>query len=82
MQRAPAIMTVQELARYLRVHVMTVYRMIQRGDLPAARVGRGWRFRRDQVDRWLKGREINSHTDGERPPALAAAEKMRRRHGR
>jgi len=82
MQRAPAIMTVQELARYLRVHVMTVYRMIQRGDLPAARVGRGWRFRKDQVDRWLEGREVNSHADDKRPPALAAAGRLRRRHDR
>lgn len=53
-------MTLQELARYLRVHEMTVYRMIQRGDLPALRVGRAWRFRKDQIDRWLARREINN----------------------
>lgn len=81
MERAPTIMTVQELARYLRVHAMTVYRMIQRGDLPAARVGRGWRFRKDQVDRWLDGREINAHADHKRPSGLAAG-RLRRRHDR
>ena len=55
------ILTVQEVARYLRVHTMTVYRMIQRGDLPGVRVGRGWRFKRDQIDRWLAEHETNSH---------------------
>jgi len=57
----PTILTVQEVARYLRVHTMTVYRMIQRGDLPGVRVGRGWRFKRDQIDRWLVEHETNSH---------------------
>jgi excisionase family DNA binding protein len=57
----PAILTVQEVARYLRVHVMTVYRMIQRGDLPVVRVGRGWRFKQEQIDRWLADHETNSH---------------------
>jgi len=56
----PTILTVQEVARYLRVHTMTVYRMIQRGDLPGVRVGRGWRFKRDQLDRWLVAHETNS----------------------
>jgi excisionase family DNA binding protein len=54
-------MTVPEVARYLRVHNMTVYRLIQRGDLPAMRVGRSWRFRTDEINRWLLDREINSH---------------------
>jgi excisionase family DNA binding protein len=52
-------MTVDEVASYLRVHAMTVYRLIGRGDLPAMRVGRGWRFRRDQIDRWLIDNLIN-----------------------
>lgn len=82
MERAPTIMTVQELARYLRVHTMTVYRLIQRGDLPAARVGRGWRFRKDQVDRWLDGRAINSHADRTRPFGPAASRRLLRRHDR
>jgi excisionase family DNA binding protein len=82
MQRAPAIMTVQELARYLRVHTMTVYRLIQRGDLPAARVGRGWRFRKDQVDRWLDDRELNAHLNHKRPPGLPAARRLSRPHDR
>lgn len=64
MDGRPTILTVQEVARYLRVHTITVYRMIRRGDLPGVRVGRAWRFKRDQIDRWLAAHEANSH----RPP--------------
>ena len=60
-ERRPTIMTVEEVARYLRVHAMTVYRMIQRGDLPALRVGRGWRFKKDQIEKWLLDHETNSN---------------------
>jgi len=48
-----SILTASEVADYLRVHVMTVYRMVERGDLPAMRVSRNWRFRREQIDQWL-----------------------------
>jgi len=47
------MLTATEVAVYLRLHVMTVYRMAQRRQLPAVRVGRQWRFRRDHIDRWL-----------------------------
>ena len=46
-------MTVKDVARYLRVHDITIYRMIHRGRLPAVRIGRVWRFHKDQIDRWL-----------------------------
>lgn len=48
------MLTATEVAMYLRLHVMTIYRMAQRGELPAVRVGRQWRFRRDHFDRWLR----------------------------
>ncbi len=60
MERRPTIMTVQEVARYLRVHAITVYRMIRQGKLPAIRVGRGWRFKKDEIDIWLHEHESNS----------------------
>jgi PTS system nitrogen regulatory IIA component len=51
--RLVAMMTVRDVARYLRVHEITIYRMVNSGRLPAVRVGRVWRFRRDDIDRWL-----------------------------
>ncbi len=60
-ERRPTIMTVPEVARYLRVHAITVYRMIRQGELPAIRVGRGWRFKKEDIERWLQEHEANSH---------------------
>ncbi len=47
--------TVAEVAEQLRVSNMTVYRLVQGGQLPAVRVGRSYRIRADDVDRYLSG---------------------------
>lgn len=48
------IMTVEEVARYLRVTERTIYRLLRRGDIPATRVGRQWRFEKAFIDEWLR----------------------------
>ncbi len=48
-----AFLTTEEVIDFLRVNARTVYRLIQTGDLPAVRVGRQWRFRRNDLERWL-----------------------------
>ena len=50
----PALMTVKEVAKYLRVVPLTVYRMIDRGDLTAIKVGSEWRVRWADLDDYLK----------------------------
>ena len=55
MARAP-FLTVGEVAAILRVSNMTVYRLIKMGDLPAVRVGRSFRVREDDIDRYLAER--------------------------
>ena len=45
--------TVAEVAAQLRVSNMTVYRLIQSGELPATRVGRSYRLREEDVDHYL-----------------------------
>ncbi|MGH9150367.1 MAG: helix-turn-helix domain-containing protein [Acidimicrobiales bacterium] len=47
-------LTVAEVAKRLRVSTMTVYRLINAGDLPAARIGRSYRLAADDVDRYLE----------------------------
>jgi excisionase family DNA binding protein len=47
--------TVAEVAGQLRVSNMTVYRLVQAGTLPAVRVGRSYRIRAADVDRYLAG---------------------------
>jgi len=51
-----AIMTVSELALYLRVTRSTVYRLLKAADLPAFRVGSDWRFMRKDVEEWMLSR--------------------------
>ena len=50
-----ALLTVAEVADYLRVSSMTVYRLIGRGELVATRVGRGYRVRVDDLGRYVEG---------------------------
>ncbi len=47
------LMNVEEVASYLRVTEKTIYRLIKRGDIPATKVGRGWRFEKARIDKWL-----------------------------
>jgi excisionase family DNA binding protein len=48
------VLTVGELAMYLRVHKSTVYRQLKKKRIPAFRIGSDWRFRFSEVDRWLQ----------------------------
>ena len=48
-------LTVGEVARTLRVSTMTVYRLINAGQLPAVRIGRSFRLREEDLDRYLAG---------------------------
>jgi excisionase family DNA binding protein len=50
------IMTVKELAAYLRVGPNTIYRMVKRRQLPVFFVGGGQRFERTAVDQWISSR--------------------------
>jgi len=47
------LMTVQDLADYLKVTVKTIYRLLERGSIPATRVGHLWRFEKEAIDTWL-----------------------------
>lgn len=46
-------LTTGEVLDYLQVNLRTVYRLIKAGKIPAVRVGRQWRFRKTDIDRWL-----------------------------
>ena len=49
-------MTVAEVAVLMRVSTMTVYRLIKARDLPAVRIGKSYRLREGDVDRYLASR--------------------------
>lgn len=48
------IMTLREVAKYLGLHVMTVYKLTREGRVPAAKIGGQWRFKREVLDSWLE----------------------------
>ncbi len=49
------VMTVQEVADYLRVNQRTVYRLAATRRLPSFKVGANWRFKRADIERWIDG---------------------------
>ncbi|HET7482017.1 MAG TPA: helix-turn-helix domain-containing protein [Actinomycetota bacterium] len=55
-----AFLTVSEVARHLRVSNMTVYRLVNSGQMPAVRVGRGYRIRENDVRRYLEQRYMDA----------------------
>ena len=51
------ILTVEELHGYLKIPKPTLYALAQNGRIPAAKVGKHWRFRRIDIDEWLKAQQ-------------------------
>jgi excisionase family DNA binding protein len=47
------ILTLDEVAEYLKAGKRTLYRLTQNGDIPAFKLGGSWRFRRTELDRWI-----------------------------
>jgi excisionase family DNA binding protein len=52
------IMTVRDVAAYLSCLYTTVYRLLRSGKLPGFRLGSDWRFRREDLDRWISDRHV------------------------
>jgi excisionase family DNA binding protein len=46
-------MTVRDLAEYLNVTEKTIYRLVQRGEIPGFKVAGAWRFQRADIDVWI-----------------------------
>jgi len=51
---AKDVMSTKELAQYLGVAEITVYRLAKAGKIPGGKVGKIWRFPKDLVDEWLR----------------------------
>ncbi|WP_447980276.1 helix-turn-helix domain-containing protein [Candidatus Nitrospira bockiana] len=59
----PAIWTVTEVAQFLRVPRSTVYKLAKRGLLPGQKVGKHWRFVRDDIEKWIRSRPDGRSVD-------------------
>ena len=54
------LMTVKEVADYLRVTTKTIYRLLGRGNISATKVGRQWRFNKAAIDEWLSRNSVGT----------------------
>lgn len=52
------IMTVMEVAQFLRVPKSTVYKLARIGELPASKIGKHWRFLRRDIHEWMHSRSL------------------------
>ncbi len=48
------IMTIREVAGYLKLKEKTAYRLVAEGKIPGFKVGGSWRFRKSEIDTWIE----------------------------
>ena len=53
----PSLMTIDEVAKYLRMKKVTIYKHAQDGRIPGFKVGSKWRFKKSTVDKWIADKE-------------------------
>jgi excisionase family DNA binding protein len=59
-KQADSVMTIEDLAAYLKLSKSTLYKLCQDGKVPGQKVGRHWRFHKAVIDRWLGDQEQTS----------------------
>lgn len=50
-------LNVKELCQYLKIPKPTLYVFLRRGIIPAAKIGKQWRFNKDSIDKWMADKE-------------------------
>ncbi|MBU4343046.1 MAG: helix-turn-helix domain-containing protein [Candidatus Omnitrophica bacterium] len=57
MTQTKEVLTVRDVARFLDVHPMTIYKYVKEGKIPAFKIGANWRIRRDSIRKWIDANE-------------------------
>lgn len=60
MSGIPELMTLEEVANYLRVNEKTIYRLLSDREIPARKIGHLWRFKAEEIDEWLNKKTVKS----------------------
>jgi len=47
-------LTLEQISEYLQISTSSTYKMAQAGRIPAYKVGRQWRFKKEEIDRWVE----------------------------
>ncbi|MDR2607609.1 MAG: PTS sugar transporter subunit IIA [Treponema sp.] len=63
------ILTIEEVAKYLRVSERTVYDWAQKGEIPSGKIGTVWRFKKSDIEKWVDDR-LCGHRFDNRPAAV------------
>jgi excisionase family DNA binding protein len=64
---ADNVLTIEELARYLKLSKSTLYKLCQDGEVPGRKVGRHWRFSKVVIDDWIGRTSIPREVRPRRP---------------
>ena len=67
------ILTIEEVAEYLRVSERTIYDWANKGQLPCGKLGTTWRFKRTEIERWVDNR-LSHKTEAPSPEAVAVSD--------
>jgi excisionase family DNA binding protein len=54
------VITLEEVAQFLKVHPSTVYRLLTNRSIPAFKLGSDWRFNQESIEQWIKEREADN----------------------
>ena len=65
------ILTIEEVAKYLRVSERTVYDWAQKGEIPAGKIGTVWRFKKSEIEKWVNERLSSSQKPAEQKQVVA-----------
>lgn len=65
-------LTIKDLARYLNVTERTIYNLLDQGKLPGFKVGSNWRFRKEDIDKWIEDGKVNENKGARKPRAVSA----------
>jgi excisionase family DNA binding protein len=60
-------LSLEEIATYLGIKRDTVYKWINRKNMPAHKVGSLWKFKRDEIDEWVRSGEARITSDSPKP---------------
>jgi len=60
-------LSVEEIAAYLGVKRDTIYKWIDRKDMPAHKMGSLWKFRKEEVDAWVRSGKARDSTEPRKP---------------
>jgi PTS system nitrogen regulatory IIA component len=65
------ILTLEEVAKYLRVSERTIYDCAQKGEIPAGKIRTAWRFKKSEIDKWVNERLASTSLNPQITPVNA-----------